>query len=137
MSRASVANTIRLLDLEPDIKEALHRKQVTEGHARSLLSIRDRSKRQAALRRIITDKMSVRETEDLSRKMNRIEQLRVDFDNKTNLSIHEQRLIDEMRMKLGTKVSIIKDKKSNRIEIEYYSDEEFERIIDCLLCDQG
>lgn len=136
MSRASVANTIRLLELDPEIRDALHSKQLTEGHARSLLQIKDRAKRQMALRRIILNKMSVREAEGLSRKMNRAEQLRVDFNNGPQLTIHEQRIVDEMQTKFGTKVSIVRDGNSGKIEIDFYSDEDFERVIDCLLSDQ-
>ena len=133
LSRSAVANTLRLLDLDDNIKSALHEKQITEGHARSLLAIRDRAKQKIALKRIIKNNLSVRETEELARKFNKYTQIDLDVKSNSEISIHEQKIIDDLRLKLGTRISIIRDSNPGRIEIEFYSDEDFERIIETLL----
>lgn len=133
LSRPAVANTIRLLDLDEDIKFALHNKQITEGHARALLAIKEKHKRQIALSRVISKGLSVRESEELSRKLNKVSQMTFEMQQKNRLSIFEQRLVDELRMKLGTKVSIDKENGIGKIEIEFYSEEDLERLMDALL----
>jgi ParB family chromosome partitioning protein len=132
LSRPAVANTLRLLDLEPQIREALHSKQITEGHARALLAIKDRVLRERALNRIVNSGLSVRESEELSRRMNKAHQMQIDIKSKIPISIHEQRIIEQIQMDLGTKVTIQRKDGYGRIEIEFYSNEDLQRIIDYL-----
>ncbi len=129
MSRSAVANTLRLLDLPQIIQDALHRKEITEGHARALLCIKDQQSREMALKRVIMGGMSVRDAEDLSRLIEK--NSRSNNSAKTNVAdIAELRLIEELQEKLGTKVHITKNGICGKIEIEFYSDEDLERIIE-------
>jgi ParB family transcriptional regulator, chromosome partitioning protein len=88
------------------------------------------------LNRVINFGLSVRESEELTRKMNKTNQLRLDIQQKNKLTIHEQRLMDELRSMLGTRVSIIKENEVGKIEIEFYSEEDLERITECLLSNE-
>jgi ParB family chromosome partitioning protein len=131
MSRSAVANTIRLLDLPQSIQYSLHKKEITEGHARALLCIKDQQSREVALKRVIVGEMSVRETEVLSRL---IEKSIKSSSRNQNLDfeIAELRLIEELQEKLGTRVHIAKNGIGGKIEIEFYSDEDLQRIIESL-----
>jgi ParB family chromosome partitioning protein len=132
MSRPAVANTLRLLDLDDEIKEALHAKRITEGHARALLGIRNEELRTRALKRIVNSGLSVRESEELSRRLNKSHQMRLDIKSKTPISIHEHSIIQKIQMDLGTRVSIQRKNGCGKIEIEFYSNEDLQRIIDYL-----
>lgn len=131
LSRPAVANTLRLLELEDEIKEALNYKHISEGHARALLAIKDKRQRLFALNRIVHSAMSVRESEDLTRRMNK-SNLNLEIQQKNSLTIYEQRLIEDLRITLGTKVSLLKDNGCGKIEIEFYSNEDLDRIIEIL-----
>jgi len=131
MSRSAVANTIRLLDLPVNIQEALHKKEITEGHARAILSICDDRERNFALRRIMSSQMSVREAEELARILSKHSK----GNGKSNCIIYsndESRLIEVLQEKLGTKVHVIRSVTGGRIEIEFYSDEDLNRIFEAL-----
>jgi len=69
-SREAVANTLRLLDLSPEIKRALREERITEGHARAILAVRDAPKQKTLFTKTVRDGLSVRETEDLAQKLN-------------------------------------------------------------------
>ena len=129
LSRPAVANTLRLLDLEEEIRDALHQKRITEGHARALMLLKDSEQRLSALKRIVCNNLSVRDTEDLARKIHKQSRL----DKKRQHSVHEHRLIDELRMKLGTRVDIVRENGTGKIEIEFYTEEDLERITEILL----
>ncbi len=132
MSRSAVANTIRLLDLPEQIQDALHRNQITEGHARAILCIKDPLARDVALRRILSSRLSVRETEELTRVIEK----QTSNGNKSNgtscLGQYEHRLIEELQEKLGTRVYVSKNGDTGKIEIEFYSEEDLRRIIEAL-----
>lgn len=132
LSRSAVANTLRLLDLDEEIKQALHSKRITEGHARALLCIKDSTLRDRALHRIESSGLSVRESEELSRRMNKARQMQLEIKNRTPISIHEQRVLERIQMDLGTRVTIQRKNGSGKIEIEFYSSEDLQRIIDYL-----
>ena len=132
LSRPAVANTLRLLDLDEEIKKALHSKQITEGHARALLGIKDRTMRERALRRILNYGLSVRESEELSRRINKSQQMHLDMQSREPRTIHEHKVLQQIQMELGTKVTIQRKNGAGKIEIEFYSEEDLSRIIDCL-----
>jgi len=131
MSRSAVANTIRLLDLPENIQDALHKKEITEGHARAILSICDDRERDFALRRILGSQMSVREAEELARILTKHSKSN-GKDNSLAYSNEETRLIEALQEKLGTKVHVIRGAIGGKIEIEFYSEEDLNRIFESL-----
>lgn len=132
-SRTAVTNSMRLLKLSEKVQQMLIDDMLTTGHVRALLAIEQPDKQYALAQKIFDEKLSVRETEKLIKK---IESEAMDSGKKETavdpkLDIIYQDLEEKMKKILGTKVSINrKDSKKGKIEIEYYSPEELDRIID-------
>lgn len=124
-TRVGVANTMRLLELPEEIKKAVQEERVSEGHARSLLSVRDANQQKILFEAILRDKLSVRQTEEATKRVKVQSHQRsinvLDADTKDL----ENRLIES----LGTKVLLKKTGKKGKIVIEFYSDEELKNII--------
>lgn len=130
-SRPYIANTLRLLNLEEDVIELIIRGEISGGHGRTLLRIEDSGMQKRIALRIVEEKLTVRETEKLVSQMldktqRAIKARKIAKDS--NLIYVEERLKEI----LGTKVSIVKGKKKGKIEIEYYNDDDLERIFDFL-----
>lgn len=125
-SRAYVANTIRLLNLSPEIIEMIEQKKISPGHARALLSLRSPREQMAAAKDIINNKLSVRQAE--KRTKPRKEPARSDLGKSLELMELEERL----QSLLGTRVEISPSRGGGKIEIAYYSEEELERLIEIL-----
>ncbi len=125
--RATVANYLRLLKLPDEVRSFLYNGSLTMGHAKAVLSIEGKASQIDAARRIIKKGLSVREAELLSKKMSGSPKARPSKD--PQISSLEEKLIRH----LGMKVRIINKGKKGKIEIEYYSFEELERLLDILL----
>ena len=129
-SRAAVTNALRLLKLDERIQQMLIDDILSSGHARALLPIEDLELQYQTACRIFDEKMSVRETEKL------VKQLLSQKPQKQFAATDEKELIyreleEKFRNIIGTKVSIHrKQRNRGKIEIEYYSNEELERIIE-------
>lgn len=125
-NRVSIANSVRLLDLPPEIQEALGQERISEGHARTILALKDSQKQKILFEAVLRDKLSVRETEEAVKKvkvrLHEREVVSVDPETKDL----ENRLIEI----LGTKVSLKKSGKNGKIIIEFYSEEELRNIVD-------
>lgn len=132
-SRAAIANSVRLLTLPEKIKDMLINDQLTPGHARALITVEDPEKQIKIAEEIIARNLSVRETEKLVN----------DQKNKKNQKkrvIKDAIIIDlEEKLKsiLGTKVELRHNKNKGKIVIEYYSNEEFNRIIEIITRDNN
>ena len=127
--RSTITNQIRLLKLPDSVKEALRRGNITAGHARALLSIESPNEANELLQSIINQKLSVRQTERLVQNLYRLK----DQKRKTNdIDYHLDYITDELKKAFGTQIRIIDKKGKGKIEIEYYSKEELERIIEIL-----
>jgi ParB family chromosome partitioning protein len=125
--RATVANALRLLKLPPEIKQSLAEGKVTVGHARAFLGLDSPEKQKAAWRKVLTGDLSVRQTENL------IKRLRPKAPAGPGKSPSEwEPLVEELQRSLGTRVRIVGRRKRGRIEIDFYSPEELERILDFL-----
>ena len=135
-NRATVTNIMRLLKLDGQIQNMLVQGVITSGHARALLSLEDNSVQLKAAKLIIDGSLSVRETERLVKRL--IKESSGEKNNKSEkkdeaLSLIYQNLEERMKTVMGTKVSIHnKDKNKGRIEIEYYSEAELERIVEMI-----
>lgn len=125
-NRASVANTLRLLSLPENIKQLITEGKLSEGHARALLSVNDDTMRERMANRILTETMSVRQAEDMARKTKR----RKLVVKRKPPGIEEAETF--LKHLLGTSVKIMPGLKKGRIEIEYYGDEDLNRLLDLM-----
>jgi len=125
--RATVANYLRLLKLPDEIKTMLYDGPLSMGHARALLSIEGRAKQIEAARKIIRNGLSVREAELLSKKSSR-----PSTQSKAK-DAHVISLEEKLIRHLGTKVRIVNKGKKGKIELEYYSLEELDRLLEILM----
>ena len=126
-SRSAVANSIRLLSLDKDEQILLLDGKITSGHARALLSIEDKSIRKALAERIVGENLNVRQAEAAAKAM----QKQRSVTKKKNPAVMAEilRLEESLASSLGTKVKISHTKKKGKIEIEYYGNEDLERIL--------
>lgn len=125
-SRVSVTNTLRLLKLPEDVRNALTKGEISEGHARVLLGLPSPQAQSAAVRSIVKHDLNVRKTEDLVHKLlgqRPVQETRPA--QKPDVSFLEERL----RQRLGTRVSLHPRKKGGTLVIHYYSDEELDALI--------
>lgn len=135
-SRTAVTNSMRLLKLNDKVQQMVIDDMITTGHARALLGIEDSEKQYTTAQKIFDEKLSVRETEKLVKKIQQekdqpASKESTKLDPKLEAIYHD--LEENMKAILGTKVSINqKDDKKGKIEIEYYSMDELDRIIDMI-----
>lgn len=128
-SRPSVANMLRLLKLNPYVQEKLRENEITFGHARALLSIKE-SKLQKQLTDMIVEKqLSVRDVEKYIQMLDKKAEQDKNKREKEINTLFYREIQENLQKLFGTKVSISKGNKKGKIEIEYYSDDELERII--------
>jgi ParB family transcriptional regulator, chromosome partitioning protein len=131
--RTTVTNYIRILNLPDEIKEHLDSEEISLGHARALLSLENATVQISACREIIKNKLSVRQTEDLVKSLldNVFKQVQSKKSIKDPFFKESE---DLLRKTLSTKVRIspLKNKKG-KIEIEYYSQEHLEELLDHLI----
>lgn len=121
--RSTITNRLRLLQLPRKIRECLLDGRITEGHARTLLTIPNKTKQVEVCRRIIDKGLTVRDVERIAKgKKRRPKELDPDL-----FPIEEA-----LRNRFGTKVKVVKGRKKGRIEIEFYSDADLERILDVI-----
>ena len=126
-ARASVANTLRLLKLPQEIQEELRKGRISFAHGRALLELEDSNQQRRLLQEIISNHLSIRELENLI-KARRTRLVRTKIRLHT-VEPHVAVLEDELRHVLATKVRINKQKKRGHILIEFYSQEDLERIV--------
>ncbi len=129
-SRVAVTNSMRLLKLDDRVQQMIIDDMISSGHARALLSLEDNEKQYNTACRIFDEKLSVRETEKLVKQLLTEKPLKEVAAAKEDDYIYRG-LEDKIRTLIGTKVSIHnKNNHKGSIEIEYYSKEELERIVD-------
>lgn len=130
-SRPAVTNALRLLSLSPEVLEKLKAGELTAGHARAILQLKNEKKQQEAARKIIALSLSVRQAETLCKNMNREPQKKepeavfaVDYvaECEKQLSKH-----------LGRGVKIVNGKRKGRFELEFYGQEDLQALLDALM----
>ena len=133
-SRTAVTNAMRLLKLNDKVQQMVIDEMLTTGHARALLAIEDEDMQHTVAQQIFDEKLSVRDTEKLVKNIQNGKKTAKEkevLDPK--LKVIYDDLAEQMKKILGTKVLInAKDEKSGKIEIEYYSQDELDRIIDLI-----
>jgi len=130
-SRPYIANTLRLLNLDKEVMEMIAQGKITSGHGRALLRVEDINIQKKVALRIFSDNLTVRETEKLVSEI--VD--RTDRKQKVRNKVKDSSIVyieEKMKEILGTKVNIVKGKKKGKIEIEYYSDDDLERILEFL-----
>ncbi len=135
-SRTAVTNAMRLLKLDERVQQMVIDDMISGGHARTLLSIEDKDEQYTMAMLVFDNKMSVRETEKLVRSYLKKEEEKNTVEKKEDFSQMEtiyHQLEERMKSVIGSKVAIhSKNYKKGKIEIEYYSNDELERIIDLI-----
>ena len=138
-SRSAISNTLRLLKLPEEIQESVESGEISEGHARALMTTEDRDTMLAVWKSVIDRGLNVRETERLSRvsretppttKRDAPKQEETGFRTSPN----ENAFLIRLQERLGTKVSLRRTSEIvGKLEVEFYSEEDLERIVDILL----
>jgi ParB family chromosome partitioning protein len=128
-SRVAVSNSLRLLHLPEPVREALARTSISEGHARAILMANGEAQQRRLLERVLAGHLSVRETEALARETNaarqRASQVLPDPD--------VERLEDEFRQALGTRVRLVKGRRGGRLVIHFFSEDELQGLYQAIV----
>jgi len=124
-ARSTVANTLRLLDLHPAVQEAVAASLISEGHARALAGLPNEAQ-SPAVTTVIADDLSVRQTEELVRRVREPRPERVAAQAAHDPDV--ERVEEDLRRSLGTKVRLTRTRRGGRIVIEYFGDEELARL---------
>jgi ParB family chromosome partitioning protein len=132
-ARSTVANTLRLLELAPSVQTAVGDRRISEGHARALGGL-SADHQDHVLGTVIDQDLSVRQTEELVRRLRepRPTPPATVTDAVPATDPDLERVEEDLRRALGTKVSLARSRRGGRIVIEYYSDEELGRLYDRL-----
>jgi ParB family chromosome partitioning protein len=131
-ARSTIANTLRLLDLDPRLQQALADGALTEGHARALGGL-PTEQQPRVLATVVEQALSVRQTEELVRRLREPRAPRASQAAPRRLDPDLERVEEELRRSLGTKVTVARSRRGGRIIIEYYSDEELGQLYDRLI----
>lgn len=127
-SRPAITNTLRLLNLPPDLQSMVMNEELTAGHARTLLPLNGKESQKKAVNMIRSREMSVRETERMVRKFLQPAKLVKKPDPGYLLSVKE--VEHRMTSKLGTKVHLKDKQGKGMIQIEYYSNDDLDRLLE-------
>ena len=131
-SRTAVTNSMRLLKLDDRVQQMIVDDMISTGHARALLAIDEKEQQYELANRIFDEKLSVRETEKLVKDIKNPKK-QTEKKKPENSFVYDD-LANKMKEIMGTKVSISsKGNGQGKIEIEYYSDKELERMFDMIM----
>lgn len=132
-SRTAVTNSMRLLKLSDDVQRMVIDEMITTGHARALLGVEDPAEQYNLAQRIFDEKLSVREVEKIVKNMGKpVKPKKEKMVDKSMQVIYDD-ISEKLKTQLGTKVNIVpKEDGSGKIEIEFYSHDELDRILDLM-----
>lgn len=131
-NRTTVTNMLRLLQLPDFIQAALRDERISTGHARSLINIDKVSDQKSLLKKIVSKNLSVRQTEDLVRSLDKKNKQKKTSTSPTDRSPFVDTIEKRLRNNLSTKVNIKQKGKGGEIRIEYYSNDDLERLLQIL-----
>lgn len=130
-SRTAVTNSMRLLKLCDNVQRMVIDEKLSTGHARALLAIEDEETQYSIAEQIFDQKLSVRDVEKLVKNLNKPPKEKKT--NETKIDFIYDDITEKLKSELGTKVSIVaKEDGSGKIEIDFYSHEELDRILDII-----
>ena len=125
-----ITNSLRLLKLDDKLQKMLMEGLITTGHAKVLLGVDDKEVQLQIAEKIIDEQLSVRETEQYIRSLNKVKPKKKSLGNVELYQVIE----DKLKNKIGTKVKINrKGENKGKIEIEYYSSDDLERIMEIII----
>lgn len=131
-SRTAVTNSIRLLKLSDRVQQMVIDDMISTGHARALLAVEDEEEQYSLAQKIFDEKLSVRETEKLVKNLHKPAKQKKKLDDKALQAIYLD-IEEKLKQKLSTKVAVTsKGEGTGKIEIEFYSHEDLERILDMI-----
>ncbi len=132
-SRTAVTNSMRLLKLCDEVQQMIIDDMISTGHARALITIEDPEEQYAIAQRVFDEKMSVRDIEKLVKNLNKPEKVKKEIIEDKALDVIYQDIEEKLKQTLGTKVAIAsKGNGSGKIEIEFYSHDDLDKIIELL-----
>lgn len=132
-SRSAVANAVRLLSLPEDLRELVEQDKLTAGHARAVLSVPDDEARHALAEKILSDGLSVRQAEELAKKLSGRPEQPPQKKESDPLDVDYAALAaKELGEHLGRKVKIVSGKRKGRLELEYYGTDDLNDLLDAL-----
>lgn len=129
-SRPHIANHIRLLSLPPKIQALISEGKISMGHGRALLGLRKKDRLTAVVEKVIKESLNVRQLEKLIQQLNDVPRETKKPEKNKNVFIKEQESF--LREKFGTTVNIKQSKNKGKIEIEFFSNEDLDRILELL-----
>ena len=129
-SRTAITNTLRLLNLEEGVRQALREGKISEGHARALLGLSKAQAQNAALQTVLKEDLNVRQTEELVRRLSG-ERRKSSPPRKKSADLSD--VEEKLRQALGTRVTISSSARGGRIIIHFYSDEELNTLVDQII----
>jgi len=130
-AKSTITNTLRLLDLDPIVQESLAEGRLSAGHARAIGGMPIEHQPRVATT-VIVQELSVRQAEELVRRLREPRPAAAPATRRT-LDPDLERVEDDLRRRLGTKVTLARSRKGGRIIIEFYSDEELGQLYDRLI----
>jgi ParB family chromosome partitioning protein len=132
--RTTITNTLRLLRLPSEVRNQLLQNRITSGHARAILSLENKERQKELCALIIKRGLSVREAESIAKRWSeKPKKSMIPVKKRDDLESQLNSLQDSLRKYLGTKVHVVPKGKRGKIEIEYYSHEDLERIVEAIL----
>lgn len=131
-SRSTITNSIRLTNLDERVQEYLIEGVLSEGHGRTLLAVKDNDLQYELAQRVIDDGISVRELERIIKNINNEKDKNKNKRTEKELNPYYKDVVNKLQNYFGTKVSLCNKKNKGLIEIEYYSEEDLQRIIDII-----
>ncbi|WP_294184945.1 ParB/RepB/Spo0J family partition protein [uncultured Clostridium sp.] len=129
-SRTAISNCMRLLNLDSRVQKYLMDGIISEGHGRSLLRVENTELQYKLAREIVDKNLTVRNIEKIIKNLNSVKRNKKKPDRKENIYYVDVR--EKLENLFGTKVSLVDKKNKGKIEIEYYSQEDLQRILDIL-----
>jgi ParB family transcriptional regulator, chromosome partitioning protein len=126
-ARSTVANTLRLLELNSAVQDAVVAGAITEGHARAIGGLPTETQAHV-VSAVIEDDLSVRQTEELVRRLREPRPISTEAAPKAAADPDVERVEEDLRRSLGTKVRLTRTRRGGRITIEYYGEEELARL---------
>ncbi|HET7627708.1 MAG TPA: ParB/RepB/Spo0J family partition protein [Bacillales bacterium] len=131
-SRPYIANHLRLLHLPGKVQQMIAEQELSMGHGRTLLGLKDKQKVSDLAKRVIDERMNVRQLEQLIQQMNANVPRGTSKKKSERKSVFIREKESVLRERFGTSVEIKKSKRKGKIEIEFYSDEDLERLLDLM-----
>lgn len=136
-SRATVANSMRLLDLQKDIQGMVANGHISVGHAKAILGIKDKKAQRATADEVVRRKLTVRATERLVKELLQPSDPVTKKRSGTSRPDRETRVLldqitEKLRQRFSTHVNVVHSPKKGRIELEYYGNDDLDRLLEIL-----